>query len=470
MGGRPWIVGLVLALVCAGAGSALAQDQLQPSGLHLAFGQDASSEVRVSWLGPDGSTAQLEIREPGADEFTQTFDATRQRPMGSAQVSYHAQATDLEPDTTYEYRVTIDQQRSDVSTFTTAPAPGTEANVTITAFADHGTVDPANTRADGDNPQRVLEQAADIDPTVHLHAGDTSYAEGDARQWDKYFEQIEPLASKAPYMAVPGNHEREEPQGFAQYAARFNTATEDEGLWYSFQYGNVLVVGINSERACVASTTNDAAVGMDEADDCETGEPVDPYEPQLAFVNETLSEAADDPTIDWRILLTHHLFWSSSDHAGAIGLKDHYMPIMERNGVDVVVQGHDHVYERTKTLADRDVNQTGIVYLTNGAAGSGHYGFSEDKPIWSAFRDNEHYGTLVLEIQGDRLDGRFETLEDGPVDEFALTNVQGGVDYAGNGSAGEGEIVTDTETTGVPAPGTVLVVVALAVAVALARR
>lgn len=460
---------LALAMVVTGSATVLAQEQTAPSGLHLAFGPDASSQMRVSWLGPDGADARLEIRPDGASGFDRTVEATSQGPPGSAQVSYHAEATDLEPNTTYEYRVAIDEQVSDVHTFTTGPAPGTEVDATITAFADHGTVDPANSRADGENPQRVTDLAAELDPVFHLHAGDTSYAEGDPRQWNAYFEQIEPLASKAPYMAVPGNHEREEPLGFQQYATRFNTATEDHGLWYSFQYGSVLVVGLNSERACVARAANEAVVGMDEADDCETGEPVDPYKPQLSFVEETLQAAAEDPSIDWRLLVSHHLFWSSSSHAGSIGLQDHYMPLMDRYGVDIVVQAHDHVYERSKPLHDRSVNQTGIVYLTNGAAGSGTYGFSEDQPTWSAFRDNDHYGVLVLEIQGDELHGRFETLDDGAIDAFDLVNVDDhGVRMMGDGlspdEAAENDAEADEGATA-PAPGLVAAIAAVGIAV-----
>lgn len=465
---------LVAGLLAAGLVNAAAAQQpatTEVSGVHLAYGSNPATEMTVTWTGPPSASGQLEVGQ--GDELNRTFEATSTIPNGSSRAVYHATATDLSPDTTYSYRTIVGQSTSEVRQFTTAPAPGEAVNLTITAFADHGTVHPANSRADGDNPTRVTELAADQEPTFHLHAGDTSYAEGDPNQWNTYLDQIEPLASTVPYMAVPGNHEREEPQGFSQYADRFKLPTEDRGLWWSFQYGNVLVVGLNSERACTASGTSEATVGGDPADDCETSGPVDPYEPQFEFFRDQLAQAAEDPSIDWRILLTHHLFWSSSSHAGAKGFKEHYLPLIDEYDVDLVVQGHDHVYERSKTLAGEDLEAPGTVYLTNGAGGSGNYGWAGDQPQWSAYRDNDHYGSIVLEIGPERLDGRFETLEDGAIDEFELVNVEdGGVRYAGDGTAVAGDPPADEndeEASTVPGPGIAAVLASLA-AIALLRR
>ncbi len=441
-----------------------------PAGIHLAFGADASTEMTVSWLGPADATARVEygIDEPDVN----SVDGEPTTPIGSSQAAYVARITGLEPATTYLYRVVMTSGTSEEHAFTTAPEPGSRSEVTITAFADHGTVHPANTRADGDNPMRVLEQAAAMDPTFHLHAGDTSYAEGDPFQWNLYFDQIEPLASKAPYMAVPGNHEREGAQGFHQYDTRFHPPEAEDGRWWAFQHGDILVLGLASERACMSSPVSTATLNADEADDCETSEPVEAYPPQLEWFEQTLEAAADDPTIRWRIVLTHHLFWSSSVHAGARGLVEHYMPLMDEHGVDVVVQGHDHVYERTKLLADGELSETGILYLTNGAAGSGNYDWAGDEPDFTAARDNEHYGTLVLEINGDQLDGRFVALDGTVIDSFrAVSAEEGGVRMVdGNASADQGAAhEAPGESDDMPLP-LAITVLALVGAVALRRR
>lgn len=472
-----WLLALAL-LAGAWTSVAVAQqpDPMGVAGVHLSYGDDPATQMTVTWTGPPGQTGQLEVGE--GEELDQSFDATMELPQGSTRAVYHATAVDLSPRTTYNYRALAGPAASEIHSFTTAPPAGTEANLTITAFADHGTVHPANTRADGDNPQRVTELGAEQDPTFHLHSGDTSYAEGDAHQWNLYLDQIGPMATKAPYMTVPGNHEREEPQGFSQYDARFKMPTGEEGRWWSFQYGNVLVVGINSERTCMAQDASTASATGDEADDCETSSQIDPYEPQLAFVEATLATAAEDPSIDWRILFSHHLFWSSSVHAGAKGLKEHYMPLLDEYNVDVVLQGHDHVYERSKILADSDLTTTGTLYLTNGAAGSGNYDWAGDQPQWSAVRDNEHYGSIVLDIEGDRLDGSFVSLEEGAIDTFTVTNVEddgvrmGPPDGASSSAGQEDEQRGDGDGSfSVPAPGLATMLATLALAlIATARR
>ena len=45
---------------------------------------------------------------------------------------------------------------------------------------------------------------------VQVHNGDISYARGYFSQWDNFFDQLYPLASRLPYMTCPGNHERVE--------------------------------------------------------------------------------------------------------------------------------------------------------------------------------------------------------------------------------------------------------------------
>ncbi len=460
------MVVLLLGVLVPGC---MAQSQAQgPSGIHLAYGAEASSSVIVQWLGPPGAQASVEY---GLDDTYGEQQAGQQTvPPGSPRVAYHAELDGLTADTTYHYRVLVDGQASEDRTFTTAPAPGETPQFRITAYGDQGTAHPANSRADGQAPAQILALTQDQAPDLHLHAGDLAYAEGDGTQWNAYLDQIEPLASQIPYMTVAGNHEREAGLGFANYDARFQMPTGDQGRWWSMRYANVLVLGLNSERACQSDAGSLAALSGDEADDCESSDPIEAYQPQLDWLETTLAEAAEDPGVDWRIVLTHHLFWSSSEHQGAKGFQDHYMPVLDRYDVDLVVQGHDHVYERTKTLAGGDLDDTGIVYLTSGAAGSGTYEWSGDRPDWTAHRDNDHYGTLVLDLAPDRADGRFVALGGETLDTFSVANVpDDGVAYLSGEDTAAGP--DDGGSTGqeAPAPGALLVVALVATAGPLAR-
>lgn len=464
--GLPTVALLTIVLLAPGC---IAQGPPEgPSGIHLAYGQDASSTVIVQWLGPPGAQATVEY---GTDEgYGEEVPGEQTVPPASSRVAYHAELDGLAADTTYHYRVVVDGQASEDRTFTTAPPPGEPAELRLTAYGDQGTAHPANTRADDQAPAEVLALAKEQAPTFHLHAGDLSYAEGDGTQWNAYLDQIEPLASKTPYMTVAGNHEREAGLGFANYDARFQMPTGEEGRWWSMRYANVLVIGLNSERACQSDDDSLAGLTGDPADDCESSDAIEPYQPQLEWLEATLSQAANDTGIDWRIVLSHHLFWSSSAHQGAKGFQDHYMPVLDRYGVDLVVQGHDHVYERTKVLSGGDLTETGIVYLTSGAAGSGTYDWSGDRPDWTAYRDNEHYGTLVLDLAPDRAQGRFVALDGETLDSFTLANQPGaGVSYTATGTNVSGPSGDGGGTDEAPGPSPLVVAGLVTLAGVLAR-
>jgi len=81
----------------------------------------------------------------------------------------------------------------------------------VTAVGDHGVADPENPfqRPGTDDPERVMETAASLDPDVQLIPGDISYANGAPSTWELYFETSESFYAETPLMTAPGNHEAE---------------------------------------------------------------------------------------------------------------------------------------------------------------------------------------------------------------------------------------------------------------------
>lgn len=478
-------VGLALVVVAV-AGLAGGQPAPAASGIHVAHGHDPAGQAIVAWMAPPDADTHVEY---GAEAPEQTVDGEASPAAGSEKVPYRATLTGLEPGTTYVYRVVVAGQASEEHTFATAPAPEENETVRITAFADHGTATEAN-RADGEAPVRNVELAASLEPDVHLLAGDLSYAEGRAEQWNRYVEQIQPLAAEVPFMTVPGNHEREpatpdsravpaeaepdeEAQGFHQYDARFAMPTpgaEDE-RWWAIQRGNVFVVGLNTERACQASFQQHGTPN-DSAGNCEFF-PEAPHEPQLSFFEQAVAQAAEDPTVDWTIVLAHHAFWSSGGHGSTEGLQEHYMPAIDEHGVDLVVQGHDHLYERSHLLREGEVAEEGTLYVTNGAGGSGFYEWDGEQPAWSAARDNEHYGTLVLDLAEDELNGRFVSLDGETIDAFTFANAEEGLRAPAPSGNETGTSTTSGDDDGVlpvPTPGAFALLAVAGLLAARARR
>ncbi|PKI31480.1 hypothetical protein CRG98_048127 [Punica granatum] len=100
--------------------------------------------------------------------------------------------------------------------FKSSPYPGQNSLQRIIIFGDMGKAE-----RDGSNEynnyqpgslnttDQLIKDLNNID--IVFHIGDISYANGYISQWDQFTAQVEPIASKVPYMVGSGNHERDWP-------------------------------------------------------------------------------------------------------------------------------------------------------------------------------------------------------------------------------------------------------------------
>jgi 3',5'-cyclic AMP phosphodiesterase CpdA len=136
------------------------------------------------------------------------------------------------------------------------------------------------------------------------------------------------------------------------------------GRWWQKRIGDVLIVGLDSN----------------DIDDPE----------QLAFLDESLG--ATDAA--WRIVLVHHPPYSAGYQGSSHDVRDAIGPIVERHGVQLVLSGHDHDYQRSKVI-------NGVTYVVTGAAAgtrrTGEAGFTAESFSWHHFVDIAIYDDhLVL--------------------------------------------------------------------------
>lgn len=106
---------------------------------------------------------------------------------------------------------------------------------------------------------------------------------------------------------------------------------------------------------------------------------------------------------DWKIAYFHHPLYSSGGrHGSDVALREQLEPLFVKYSVDVVLQGHDHFYERIKP-------QKGITYFVSGAAGKLRKGDIGTNPMTAkGFDDGFHF--MLFELEGDRL--HFQTISD----------------------------------------------------------
>ena len=76
---------------------------------------------------------------------------------------------------------------------------------------------------------------------------------------------------------------------------------------------------------------------------------------QLKWLERTLREASTDRSIDWIVAVMHQPAMSTSDADGSdLGIRQNWMPLFYQYGVDFVLAGHDHDYERSYAVRGTD--------------------------------------------------------------------------------------------------------------------
>ena len=194
-----------------------------------------------------------------------------------------------------------------------------------------------------------------------LMMGDNLYGGETPQDFEKKF--AEPyrklLADKVKFYATLGNHD----QPLQVNYENFNMNGKE---YYRFKKGNVAFYSLNSNY-------------MDKK--------------QVAWLE---SELAKD-TSEWKVCFFHHPPYSSAKKHGSDGqLREVVEPIFVKYGVDVVLSGHDHVYERIKP-------QKGIYYFVSGAGGQLRTGDVKDSSplIEKSYDQDMHF--MLFEVAGDQM-------------------------------------------------------------------
>ena len=119
---------------------------------------------------------------------------------------------------------------------------------------------------------------------------------------------------------------------------------------------------------------------------------------QLQWLEKELAASGSD----WKIMYFHHPIYSSGGrHGSDTALRDQLEPLFLKYGVDVVLAGHEHFYERLKP-------QKGIHYFISGGAGTLRAGDVGGEYTAKAFDQGFHF--MIFEIDGDQM--HFQTISD----------------------------------------------------------
>jgi len=250
-----------------------------------------------------------------------------------------------------------------------APSPGPSAQAPVVLAAG----DIAACDSDGDEATAAMLD--DLDGTI-LTLGDNAYPDGTAAEfancyaptWGRHLDRTYPSA---------GNHEYET-EGAAPYFAYFGDRAGNPGEgWYSFELGAWHLIALNSN--------------CDEIGGCDLDSP------QADWLRADLAANSAECTLAY----WHHPRWSSGSEHGVDPRTDGLWRILAVAGADVVLTGHDHVYERFVPMdADGAPATDGIVEFVVGTGGRSLYGFNQILPT-SATHDSATFGVLQLTLHAD---------------------------------------------------------------------
>ncbi|MCX6613590.1 MAG: metallophosphoesterase, partial [Acidobacteria bacterium] len=247
---------------------------------------------------------------------------------------------------------------------------------------------------DGGEPQRALAKRLVAEEAGFVaHVGDIAYWQGNFTQFAETFFWVYPqMLARMTVFPVPGNHDYEFQDALA-YRSYFsvpagNVDAAGRGRYYSFDWGPAHFSVIDSN-----TSLKEAVAGRGE---------------MLRWLDEDLKRTRQP----WRIVMVHHPpFPTTPDKlqdALCAMVAQYVTPILERNGVQLLLAGHEHIYQRTKSRRGQVFvgDPGGTVYVTTGGGGSQFYPPGEAGFV-SASTGGSHY----LRVDVDRLRLKIEMVD-----------------------------------------------------------
>ena len=356
-----------------------------PQHIHLMYGDEASQMV-VTWATADTSSNNTvhytatdcdgAVEEQASVAQTRLFTSNN---VDGLHFVHRANMTGLTPGARYRYYVTNDNRTSTTFTFTAAPPNPAHVNSSSPALV--ACVPPSSPSAvprflvygdmgrfGGAPALKFIESEVDAalnssQPiTAILHIGDFAYDMRDSGgvNGDAFMARIERLAASTPYMTTPGNHEIED-GSFSHYRGRFTTPGmwSDDGwrMHYSVNIGIVHFISYNTE-----------------------------------IRNER----------PWIIAFGHRPFYCSNNDGDDCTtdrslVRATFEFLFDQYGVDLVLEAHEHSYERLYPVYDTHTTQFNYTdplaptHIVTGTAGCNEQAGTCINPIpgprgdWSAF-------------------------------------------------------------------------------------
>lgn len=246
---------------------------------------------------------------------------------------------------------------------------------------------------------KLLRGAYQRHPGIAFHVvtGDLVNRGNYRNEWDLFFEGARGVYDHTPIAPTPGNHDYAKSSTPAMYLDLF--ALPENGsdkvpkeLSYSFEYSNALYISLDSNLS-----VRDQVPWLEE---------------QLATSQAT-----------WKFVFYHHPAYSPKANRDNADIRRYWMPLFDKYGVDMALQGHDHAYMRSYPVKNDTVvtaPERGTVYVVT-VSGTKFYELEPRENAEVAFADTSTYQIIDFTTGPDQLRYRAFNNDGDILDEITIT-------------------------------------------------
>jgi hypothetical protein len=332
-----------------------------------------------------------------------------------ARTFHEVKISGLTPSTRYYYSIDT-LEGLEKQYFVTSPPPGDKGKPRFWVIADFG----QSSISDNTARKFTLRRWKDFNngsyhANLVLSLGDQTENDTQEELQLAFFDMLDSVLRNSPLFTLEGNHDAYD--GLVNYRKTFTVPEDGEAGgypshfqdYYSFDYGNSHIIALSTE-----------------IDDING--------PQLTWLRNDLQNI-DQGKTDWLIACLHRPFHSGGYHptdlsSTAQKQRDYWLTELEDYGVDLVLQAHNAIYERSFLLDNligktTDLTEENIVNGGNGREdGDGAY--------YKGRALSPHHGTVLIEVA--------------PGGDAVSNNANYSIfPYAFSGSSVEGSVVIDVD-------------------------
>lgn len=374
--------------------------------------------IATLWLGVGGwigldciqrpyfiSGPMVQMPEPNAFTLLWQLDPPRtitlrvtdsqNQPVASVQLTDgRAVVTDLKPGQDYRYEMIDSTEGEDIllhaDTVRTAPPPGTPFR--FLAFGDTGDGGP--------DQYRVARLLPEYQVDLIVHTGDLVYSVGAAEDYiEHFYRPYAGLLARVPFYPTLGNHDYMTAEGQPFVDAfdlpRNGPRPDRPEREYWFDYGDVRFVALDSN-----------------IDGEELGRVIAPW------LDGVLADAGNR----WKVVYFHEPVYTSGRYIPSEKIELTVLPIIEKHGVQLVLTGHNHGYERTHPVraGGAALDGRGSVHVTTAGGGAGLYASRWPVPEYMAAWYYDRHSFTIVDVTADRMRIRQINDQNTVIDEFVI--------------------------------------------------